>query len=151
MQHEIDTQRKRVWEVPNNFVLALAQLPTDTMHLVYSATGSDMIKKLTDTSFSFFDGMFVGSPNNDVEVLGVEKGSYADQGGVKPGDTITAVGGTPVGSDLNAFASTFAAVKKSAHDNQQSSFPLTVRNSAGTRTVSIPLTPSIKSFLNGGL
>jgi len=151
MQHEIDKNRKRVWEVPNNFVLALAQLPTDTMHLVYSATGSDMVSKLSDTSFSFFDGMFVGSPNNDVEVLAVEKGSYADQAGVKAGDTITAVGRFPIGSDLSAFATSFASVKKNAHDGQLSSYPITVRNSTGTRTANIPLTPSIKSFLNEGL
>jgi hypothetical protein len=151
MQHEIDVQRKRVWSVPNNFVLALAQLPTDTMHLVYSKTGSDMISKLSDTSFSFFDGMFVGSPNNDVEVLGVEKGSYADQAGVKAGDTITAVGRVPVSDNLTAFAGAFASVKKNAHDNQQASYPMTVRTAAGTRTVAVPLTPSIKSFLNGGL
>ena len=81
MQHQIDTERKKVWEVSNNFVLALAQLPTDMIHLVYSPTGKDdLISHLADTSFSFFDGMFVGSPNNDVQVLGVEKGSYSDQG-----------------------------------------------------------------------
>lgn len=151
MQHQIDLERKRVWEVTNNFVLAMAQLPTDTMHLVYSATGSNLISKLSDTSFSFFDGMMVGSPNNDVEVIGVEKGSYADQAGVKPGDTITGVGHIPIGSDLNAFAATFASVKKTAHDDQASSFPVMIRSSGTTHAVAMPLTPSIKSFLNGGL
>jgi hypothetical protein len=92
MQHEIDRQRKRVWEVPNNFVLAMAQYPTDTMHLIYSATSTDLIGSLVDTSFSFFDGMFVGTPHGEVEVLGVERTSYADQAGVKVGDQILAVG-----------------------------------------------------------
>lgn len=151
MQHDIDVNRKRVWEVPGNFVLAIAQYPTDVMHLVYSATGSDMIDKLNDTSFSFFDGMFVGSPRGDVEVLGVEKGSYADQAGVKAGDEIVTVGNVPMHGDLSAFASAFASVKAAAHENEASSFPMTIRNAGGTKTVAISLPPSIKNFLNGGL
>jgi C-terminal processing protease CtpA/Prc len=95
--------------------------------------------------------MFVGSPNNNVQVLAVEKGSYADEAGVKAGDEITAVGDHPITNDLSAFASAFAAVKKVAHDEEKSSFPMTVRTSAGTRTVAMPMTPSIKSFLNTGL
>ncbi len=149
MQHEIDRQRKRVWEVPGNFVLAIAQLPTDSMHLIYSPTGKDRDSDLVDTSFSFFDGMFVGSPSNDVEVLAVEKGSYADQAGVKAGDVITAVGNVPIENDLSAFASTFASVKRHAHDDEKSSFPMTVRTGGNMHTLSMPLTPTIKSFLNG--
>jgi hypothetical protein len=151
MQHEIDVNRKRVWEVPGNFVLAIAQYPTDVMHLVYSLNGSDMIGDLSDTSFSFFDGMFIGSPRGDVEVLAVEKGSYADQAGVKAGDEILAVGSVPMHGDLPAFASTFASAKAAAHENEASSFPMTVRNAGGTKTVAISLPPSIKNFLNGGL
>jgi len=151
MAHEIETQRRRVWEVPGNFVLAMAQLPTDVMHLIYSPTGKDRTVDLVDTSFSFFDGMFVGSPDGGVQVLAVENGSYANQAGVKAGDEILAVGHTPIGGDLNAFAATFAAVKKSAHDEEQTSFPMTVRSGGVTRTVVMPLTPTIKNFLNGGL
>ncbi len=150
MQHQIDVQRKRVWQVPGNFVLAIAQLPTDVMHLIYSPTGRDRDEDLVDTSFSFFDGMFVGSPDGGVQVLAVEKGSYADQAGVKAGDEITTVGSAPIGGDLNAFASIFSSVKKAAHDNEQSSFPMTLRSGGVTRTVAVPLTPTIKSFLNGG-
>jgi len=151
--HELDRQRKRVWEVPNNFVLAIAQYPTDMMHLVYSPTGGDMIDQLEDTSFSFFDGMFVGSPNGGIEVLGVEKTSYSDQAGVKPGDQILAVGNIPMhGDDLSAFASAFSTVKAAAKTNEQSSFPMTIRSPGGaTRTVALGLPPSIKSFINSGL
>ena len=69
---------------------------------------------------------------------------------MKPGDEIVAIGQVPIGSDLNAFASAFASAKKSAHDKEQASFPMTLRSSGATRTVAVPLTPSIKSFLNGG-
>jgi hypothetical protein len=152
MQHEIDKQEHRVWEVPGNFVLAMAQYPTDVMHLVYSATGSDMISKLSDTSFSFFDGMFIGSPHGGVEVLAVEKTSYADQAGVKAGDEILAVGNVPMhDGDLHAFSSTFAAAKAAAHANEAPSFPMTIRNASGTHTVSLSLPPSIKNFINSGL
>jgi hypothetical protein len=150
--HELDRQRKRVWEVPNNFILAIAQYPTDVMHLVYSPTGSDMVEKLEDTSFSFFDGMFVGSPNGGIEVLGVEKTSYADQAGVKPGDEIVAVGNIPMHGDLSAFASAFSSVKAAAKTNEQSSFSMTVRSGAGApRVVALSLPPTIKSFINSGL
>ena len=152
MAHEIERQRRHVWSVPGNFVLAIAQLPTDVMHLIYSPTGrSERTEDLVDTSFSFFDGMFVGSPDGGVQVLAVEKGSYADQAGVKAGEDIVAVGRTPIGGDLTAFSSTFAAVKKAAKEAEQASFPMTVRAGGTTRTVAMPLTPSIKSFLNGGL
>ncbi len=150
MAHEIERQRRRVWEVPGNFVLAMAQLPTDVMHLIYSPTGRDRTVDLVDTSFSFFDGMFVGSPDGGVQVLAVENGSYASEAGVKAGDEILAVAHVPIGGDLNAFASAFAAVKKTAHDGELTSFPMTVRTGGVTRTVAMPLTPTIKNFLNGG-
>jgi hypothetical protein len=152
LAHEIDRQRKRVWEVPNNFVLAMAQYPTDSMHLVYSAKNTDMIGELQDTSFSFFDGLFVGSPHGDVEVLGVERTSYADQAGVKAGDEIVAVGNTPMHGDLTAFAAAFAAVKAAAHENEQATFPMTIRTGSGaTRTVGLSMPPTIKNFINSGL
>ena len=151
MAHEIETQRRRVWEVPGNFVLAIAQLPTDVMHIIYAPSGqSSRTSDLVDTSFSFFDGMFVGSPDGGVQVLAVEKGSHAEEAGIKAGDEILAVDRTPIGGDLNAFASIFAAAKKSAHDGEKTSFPITVRAGGATKTLSMPLTPSIKNFLNGG-
>jgi hypothetical protein len=151
MAHEIEKQRRRVWEVTGNFVLAIAQLPTDVMHLIYSPSGMDRTVDLVDTSFSFFNGMFVGSPNNGVQVLAVEKGSYAEQAGIKPGDEITAVGNIPIGSDLNAFANAFAMVKKAGKTEEKTSFPVTVRSGGTIHTVAMPLTPSIKNFLNEGL
>ena len=150
--HELDRDRKRVWEVPNNFVLAMAQYPTDVMHLVYSPTGSDMIDKLEDTSFSFFDGMFVGSPNGGVQVLAVEKTSYSDQAGIKPGDEILAVGNIPMHGDLSAFAAAFSSVKTAATTNEQPSFPMTIRSGNGApRVVALSLPPTIKNFINSGL
>jgi hypothetical protein len=152
MQQEIDRQRKRVWEVPNNFILAIAQYPTDVMHLIYSPTGGDRDSELVDTSFSFFDGMFIGSPNGGVQVLAVEKGSYADRAGVKAGDEITAVGDVPMRGDLSSFAATFSAVKRAATDNQLTSFSITIRSAGrAPHQVALAEPPSIKSFLNEGL
>jgi hypothetical protein len=150
MAHEIEAQRRRVWEVTGNFVLALAQLPTDVIHLIYSPTGKDRTVDLVDTSFSFFNGMFVGSPDGGVQVLAVEQGSYAEQAGIKAGDDILSVNGVPMNGDLQFFSTTFAAVKKAAREEERTSFPMTVRSGGVTRTVAMPLTPTIKNFLNGG-
>jgi hypothetical protein len=152
MQQEIDRQRKRVWEVPNNFILAIAQYPTDVMHLIYSPTGGERDSELVDTSFSFFDGMFIGSPAGGVRVLAVEKGSYADRAGVKAGDEITAVGNVPMQGDLSAFAAAFSAAKRTAMDNQITHFPITIRSGNGVpRQVDLAEPPSIKAFLNEGI
>ena len=84
--------------------------------------------------------------------LAVEKTSYADQAGVKAGDEIVAVGNLPMhDGDLSAFASAFSSVKAAAHENEQSSFPMTIRNAGGTHTIAVGMPPSIKSFLNGAL
>jgi hypothetical protein len=153
MAQEIDRDRKRVWEVPNNFVLAIAQYPTDLMHMVYSPTGKDQIADLVDTSFSFFDGMFVGTPHGDVQVLAVEKGSHADEAGIKAGDEITAVGTTPMHGDLSQFASAFSMVKRTATNDELPSFNITIRSAGGgaPHQVALPMPPAIKSFLNEGL
>jgi hypothetical protein len=152
MAHEIETQRKRVWQVTGNFVLAIAQYPTDLMHLIYAPTGKDRINDLVDTSFSFFDGMFIGSPNGDVRVLAVEKDSYADQAGIKGGDEITAVGNVPMHGDLMQFSTVFAEAKRVAKDNEASSFNLTIRSGNGApHQAALSLPPSIKKFLNEGL
>jgi hypothetical protein len=152
MQHEIDRQRKRVWQVPNNFIMAIAQYPTEVMHLIFSPTGRERDVDLVDTSFSFFDGMFVGSPHGGVEVLGIEKTSYADQAGIKVGDEILAVGNVPMKGDLNAFASAFSSVKAAAKENEQSSFSMTIRTGSGApHTVALALPPTIKNFINSGL
>jgi hypothetical protein len=151
MAQEIDRDRKRVWEVPNNFVLAMAQYPTDMMHLVYSPTGKDRIDDLVDTSFSFFDGMFIGSPNGGVQVLAVEKGSHADEAGIKAGDEIVSVGSTPMTGNLSLFASSFATAKRLATENEQTGFNVTIRSGGALHQAIISLPPALKSFLNDGL
>jgi hypothetical protein len=156
MAHEIETQRRRVWEVPNNFVLAIAQYPTDMMHLIYSTGSKDdglLGKKedLHDTSFSFFDGLFVGAPGGKVSVLGVEIGSHAEEAGLKAGDEIIAVGGVPIHGDLHAFASAFASAKTTARENNATTYPMTIRSAGGAeRTVAIGMPPTIKSTLMDG-
>ena len=150
--HEIEGYRREVWEVANNFILAMAQLPTDQMHLMFSPTGkAGTAKDIQDERFSFFDGLLVGQPGGKVTVLAVEIESYADQAGLKAGDEIVSVGGIPVQNDLSKFAAAFAATKKAAHENESTSYPMTVRSSGkDTRTVNISMPPSLKGGLMDG-
>jgi len=148
--HEIEGYRRTVWQVSNNFILAMAQYPTDIMHLIYSPTGKN--QDLDDERFNFFDGLFVGLPNGKVTVLAVEKESKSDEAGIKAGDEILSVGGISTQNDLAAFASAYASAKKVAKDNEVSSYPVTIRSegSAETRTVNIGMPPKIKSSLMEG-
>lgn len=145
--HELETYRRKVWEVPNNFVLAMAQYPTEAMHLIYSPTGKS--RDIADERFSFFDGLFVGLPDGKVKVIAVEKGSKTDQAGIKAGDEIVAVGGTPTQNDLATFAAAYASTKKVATDNEASSYPMTIRpeGKGETETANIMLPPKISGAL----
>jgi len=150
MAHEIEGYRRTVWEVSNNFVLAMAQYPTIAMHLIYSPTGKN--QDLDDEHFSFFDGLLVGLPNGKVTVLAVEKGSKAENAGIKAGDEIVSVGGVSTQNDLTTFAAAYASAKKTATDNEVSSYPMTIRSegSAETQTVNIPMPPKITGGLMDG-
>jgi hypothetical protein len=146
---EINGYRHTVWQVPNNFILAMAQYPTDQMHLIYSPSGGDQEKDLVDERFSFFDGLFVGQPGGKVTVIAVEKDSKADRAGLKAGDQILDVGGAPTKDDLMTFALAFSRAKKTATDNEVSTYPMTIRaaGAADPSTVNIPLPPRIQSGL----
>jgi hypothetical protein len=148
--HEIEGYRRTVWSVPHNFVMAMAQYPTDIMHLIYSPTGKN--QDLEDARFSFFDGLLVGLPNGKVTVLAVEKESKAEKAGIKAGDEIVSVGGISTQNDLAAFAGAYASAKKTAYENEVTGYPVTLRpeGQAETRTVNIPLPPKIKSGLMDG-
>jgi hypothetical protein len=147
--HQIERQRRVVWEVPINFQLALAQLPTDNLHLIYSMSGDN--RNLDDERFSFFDGMFLGSPVGGVSVLAVEIGSKAEQAGFKAGDQILVMSGTPV-SDLGAFPGLWAAAKEKAKYDNATSFPFVVRSTgeSGNHTLNLAMPPTIKSQLMEG-
>jgi hypothetical protein len=150
LAHEIEGYRRTVWEVPNNFILAMAQYPTDAMHLIYSPSGKD--QDLSDERFSFLDGLFIGLPDGKVTVLAVEDGSKADKAGLKAGDEIVAVGGISTRNDLDTFSSAFVATREKAKEDEVSSYQMTVRSEGKpeARTVDIPMPPSLKStFLNG--
>jgi hypothetical protein len=150
LAHEIEGYRRTVWQVPNNFILAMAQYPTDQMHLIYSPSGKD--QGLQDERFYFFDGLFVGQPDGKLRVVAVEKRSYADQAGIKAGDEIVAVGGIPTQDDPATFASGYATAKKVANDNEAESYSMTIvrADKGDTATVAIPLPPKIKSGLMDG-
>jgi membrane-associated protease RseP (regulator of RpoE activity) len=150
LAHELEGYRRTDWDVANNFVLAMAQMPTDAMHLIYSPTAKD--RDLKDERFNFFDGLFVGSPDGKVTVLAVEKESKAENAGIKAGDEIVSVGGTPTQNDLNVFAGAYAHAKQVATDNEVDSYPMTIRSAGGaeTRTVNIAMPPRIKSSLMDG-
>jgi hypothetical protein len=147
MAHEIEGYRRTVWQVSNNFVLAMAQYPTDAMHLIYSPTGSG--RDMEDTRFSFFDGLFVGSPGGKVTVVAVEKQSKADAAGIKSGDEIISVGGVPTQDSLSGFATAYARAKDVAKQNEVESYPMTIRpgGHGDPQQVNIPMPPK----LGGGL
>jgi len=148
--HEIEGYRRTVWDVPNNFVLAMAQYPTDAMHLIYCPTASD--RNLDDERFSFFDGLLVGLPDGKVTVVAVEKESHAEQAGLKAGDEIIAVGGVSTQNDLATFSAAYSAAKKKAKDDEAASYSMTIRsgNQSEARVVKIPMPPSLKGGLMNG-
>ena len=155
--HEIEGYRRTVWDLPNNFILAMAQYPTIAMHLIYSPTGKNqgiLGKKedLHDERFNFFDGLLVGLPNGKVTVLAVEKESKAEKAGIKAGDEIVSVGGASTQNDLAVFAAAYGTTKNIATENETSSYPMTIRSegSAEARSVNIPMPPKIKSGLMDG-
>ncbi|MCE0484054.1 MAG: PDZ domain-containing protein [Methylacidiphilales bacterium] len=150
LAHELENYRRTVWTVPNNFVLAMAQYPTDIMHLIYSPTGHS--QDITDERFIFFDGLMVGSPDGHVTILAVEKESKADNAGLKAGDDILSVGGIPTNDDLRTFANSYASTKKAAFDNEVQSYQMSIRSPGQSpRTVNIPMPPSLKGGLMQGL
>jgi len=147
--HELEGYRRTIWEVANNFILAMAQYPTDQMHLIY-VPGTDT-RDLHDERFSFFDGLMVGLPDGKVTVLAVEKDSYADHAGIKAGEEIVSVGGIPVQNNIATFATAFSATKKASKENETSSYPIVLRSGKGeTRTANISMPPSLKGGLMNG-
>jgi hypothetical protein len=149
LMHEIEGYRRTVWEVPNNFVLTWAQLPTESLHLIYSPTNRDT--DLDDGMFNFFDGLFVGSPSGKVTVLAVEKESVAEQAGVKAGDTILSVGAYPTHDDLKTFASGYVSAKGDAKTNETPSYPMVLRGADGTtRTANLAMPMRLKGGLMDG-
>jgi len=149
---EIRGYRLTVWEVPNNFVLAMAQYPTDQMHLLYAPKGGDQDKDIVDERISFFDGLFIGLPNGKVTVIAVEKESKAEAAGLKAGDEILSVGGYPTKDDLMTFALGYSKAKKIATDNEVASYPMTIVSpgSSDPHQVNIAMPPTIKSGLMDG-
>jgi len=148
--HEIEGYRRTVWQVSHNFVMAMAQYPTDIMHLIYAPT--DKNQDLNDERFNFFDGLFVGLPDGKVTVLAVEIDSKAEKAGIKAGDEIVSVGGISTQNDLATFAGAYSSAKKAATENEAVSYPMTLRSegNAATRTVNIPMPQKIKSGLMDG-
>lgn len=149
--HEIEGYRRTVWQVPNNFVMAMAQYPTDALHLMYTPTGRT--QDLDDTRFSFFDGLMVGLPGGKVTVLAVEKESRAEAAGLKAGDEILAVGSISTQHDLATFAKAYATTKDAAKENEGTTYSMTIRSEgqAEPRTVNIPMPLSLKNGLMHGI
>jgi len=152
LAHEIEGYRRTVWQVANNFILAMAQLPTDQMHLIYSTSGKDQGSDLHDEHFIFFDGLFVGLPDGKVTVIAVEKESKAESAGIKAGDVIDSVGGIPTQDNLLAFASAYATAKKTATENEVASYPIVVRpgGTGGPVQRNVAMPPSLKGGLMDG-
>jgi hypothetical protein len=143
LAHELEGYRRTVWNVPNNFILAMFQFSTEKLHLIYSPTGSD--KDMDDTRFFFFDGLLVGLPDGKVTVLAVEKGSKSEKAGIKAGDVIDAVGGNPTKNDLSTYAAAYVATKDKATEDEVTSYPVTIETGGVARTVQVPMPPSLKT------
>lgn len=150
LAHQIEGYRRTVWQVPNNFVLAMAQYPTYQMHLIFSPTNRD--DNLQDERFFFLDGLFVGLPDGKLRVVAVEKHSHSEEAGLKAGDEIIAVGGIPTHDDPMAYASAYATAKKSATDNEADSYAMTIipAGKSEPQTIAVPMPPRIKSGLLSG-
>lgn len=148
--HEIEGYRRTDWQVANNFILAMAQYPTDQMHLIYLPTTDK--RDMHDERFSFFDGMLVGLPEGKVTVLAVENGSHADTAGIKAGDEIVSIGGIAVQNDLSKFSTAFVATKKNAHDYESPNYPVVVRSpgKGDVHTANIGMPPTLKGGLMQG-
>jgi hypothetical protein len=148
--HELERQRRVVWEVPINFQLALAQLPTENLHLIFSTSGDN--RNLDDERLNFYDGLFLGSPSGGTTVLAVEIGSKAEEAGFKPGDKILSIGGIALPDDLAAFPQVYFTAKEAAKENRATTFPFVVQSAGqpGTRTLNLALPPAIKSLLMEG-
>ena len=151
--HQLEGYRRTIWTTPVNFELAMAQFPTESMHLIYSPTGKGA-GDLADQRFSFFDGMLMGQPDgSSVVVLAVEKDSKADRAGIKAGDEIVAVSGAPTQHDLTTFAKDFAAARQNARETKAPTYALTVRSpgQSATHVVNMAMPPTLKSLLMNGL
>ncbi len=148
---QIEHQRRIVWDEPIYFQIALEQMPTDIVHLIYSQTGDEL--NLDDQRFNFFDGLFLGAPAGVVTVLALENGSKADKAGIKAGDQILSVNGRVLPADLAAFPTIYVAGRKDAEEMRAPSFPVVVRSTgeAGSHTVNIATPATIKSMLMEGL
>ena len=152
LAHEVEGYRRTVWQVANNFVLAMAQYPTDEMHLIFSTTGKNQGSDLRDEHFVFFDGLFVGLPNGKVTVIAVEKESKAESAGIKAGDVIDSVGGIPTQDNLLTFASAYATAKRTAKENEVSTYPMVLRpgGTGAPKQANLAMPPSLKGGLMGG-
>ncbi|HEX4140342.1 MAG TPA: hypothetical protein VHY09_08345 [Candidatus Methylacidiphilales bacterium] len=149
LAHEIEGYRRTVWEVPNNFILTWAQLPTESLHLIYSPTNKD--SNLKDEKFIFFDGLFVGSPSGKVTVIAVERDSVAEKAGMKAGDTILAVGRYSTKDDLLTFAGDYAAAKEDAKTNEASTYTMSLVGADGkSRTANLAMPMRLKGGLMDG-
>jgi PDZ domain len=149
MAHFLEGERREVWEVPVNFQLALAQLPTDSLHLIYSMSGDN--RNLDDQRWNFFEGLFLGSPSGGVSVLAVEIGSKAANAGFKVGDQILAVGGINV-PNLESFPDVYTKARQNAKDMNAESFSFVVKSTgeSGNHTLKMAMPPTIKSQLMDG-
>ena len=151
--HQLEGYRRTIWTVPVTFELAMAQFPTESMHLIYSPSGKGAAD-LSDQRFSFFDGMLIGQPDgSSVVVLAVEKDSKSDRAGIKAGDEIMAVGGEPTQHDLTTFAKNFSAARQNARETNATSYALTIHSpgQSATHVVNVAMPPSLKSLLMQGL
>ena len=82
----------------------------------------------------------------------MEKESKTEKAGIKAGDEIVSVGGASTQNDLNTFAAAYAVAKKTATENEVSSYPMTIRpgGKGEPQQVDIAMPAKIKGGLMDG-
>jgi membrane-associated protease RseP (regulator of RpoE activity) len=134
---QINHAKNGQWTVPNNFILAMAQYSPELMHMICKNASDHYL----DETFRFCDGMFLGLPGAHVAIISVQPDAIAAQAGLKAGDQIVAINGTPVTS-LEGFSRAFASAKQDATDRHKDFYMVSVLSDHGQKEVKVTM-PSL--------
>jgi len=139
--------RETHWPNVTMFRLALANQPGYDLRVVYADTAT---AELMDGQIDFPEGLLLGSTGSGIKVLAVEAKSRGERAGVKADDTLLAVAGEEMGTDLLSFSKALTAARKAADLSQTRSFALQLRGADGEKREAILRLPASlsSSFLD---
>jgi membrane-associated protease RseP (regulator of RpoE activity) len=138
--------KETVWPTVTMFQLALANLNSQDLHLVYLNPEN---MKLIDEPIALPFGLLLAEVEGKISVLAVEKSSAAETAGIKSGDVILSMGGSPAPGNLSLFMDALRQAKKSAESATERVIALAVKgpNDSSQRAVSIKLPMSLNNSL----